>query len=179
MDGRIATPSKPEESNPSASVLHETLKPSAVRLVQLDSPGSGSLELRIQEVDEKLIIRTQDLAGSFEGQSSQWKELQQRLEASGIVLMPIEAPFRGAAAPVESQIVSADSRHTVCYETGMGSSGRDRSGPRSSSGRARAFGESAHRDSSESPDESMKTAEALPVSRQWYHRLPIERKAEA
>ena len=167
-DGRIATPSKPEESNPSASVLHETLKPSAVRLVQLDSPGSGSLELRIQEVGEKLIIRTQDLAGSLEGQSSQWKELQQRLEASGIVLMPIEAPFSGAAAPVESQSVSADSRHTVCYDAGMGSSGRDRSDPRSSSGRARAFGESAHRDSSESPDESMKTAEALPVSRQWW-----------
>jgi len=168
LDGRIATPSKPEESNPSASVLHETLKPSAVRLVQLDSPGSGSLELRIQEVGEKLIIRTQDLAGSLEGQSSQWKELQQRLEASGIVLMPIEAPFSGAAAPVESQSVSADSRHTVCYDAGMGSSGRDRSDPRSSSGRARAFGESAHRDSSESPDESMKTAEALPVSRQWW-----------
>jgi len=167
-DGRIATPSKPEESNPSASVLHETLKPSAVRLVQLDSPGSGSLELRIQEVGEKLIIRTQDLAGSLEGQSSQWKELQQRLEASGIVLMPIEAPFSGAAAPVESQSVSADSRHTVCYDSGMGSSGRDRSDPRSSSGRARAFGESAHRDSSESPDESMKAAEALPVSRQWW-----------
>ena len=168
LDGRIANQSKPEESNLSASVLQETQKSGAVRLVQLGSLGSGNLELRIQEVGEKLIIRTQDLAGSLEGQSAEWKELQQRLETSGIVLMPIEAPSSGAAAPVESQIISADPRHTVCYDGGMGSSGRDGSDPRSSSGRARALGESAHRDSSESPDESTNSAEVLPASRQWW-----------
>ena len=168
LDGRIANQSKPEESNLSPSVLQETQKPGAVRLVQLDSPGSGSLELRIQEVGEKLIIRTQDLVGSLEGQSAQWKELQQRLESNGIVLMPIEHSISGIATPIESQNVSTDSRHTVCYDGGMGSSGRDGSDPRSSSGRARALHQSAHPDSSESSDESIKSGEALPASRQWW-----------
>lgn len=168
LDGRIDTPSKPREANPSVPVLHETPKPGAVRLVQLDSPGSGGLELRIQEVGEKLIIRTQDLVGSLEGQSAEWKELQQRLEISGVVLMPIERPLSGIATPIESQSVSTDSRHTVCYDGTMGSSGRDGSDPRSSSGRARVPDESVHMDSSESLDESMKSAEALPVSRQWW-----------
>jgi len=167
--GNGVSPSpKTDEVPTSTSLLHESHKSGAVRLVQLDSPGAGGLELRIQEVGEKLIIRTQDLVGSLDGQSAEWKELQQRLETSGIVLMPIEASSSGAAAPVESQIISADSRHTVCYDGGMGSSGRDGSDPRSSSGRARALGESAHRDSSESPDESTNSGEVLPASRQWW-----------
>jgi hypothetical protein len=166
-DGVTPSP-KTAEVPTSTSLLRESPNSGAVRLVQLDSPGAGGLELRIQEVGETLIIRTQDLAGSLEGQSAEWKELQQRLETSGIVLMPIEAPSSGAAAPVESQIISADPRHTVCYDGGMGSSGRDGSDPRSSSGRARALGESAHRDSSESPDESTNSAEVLPASRQWW-----------
>ncbi len=168
LDGRIATPSKTEESTPSAPAFHETQKPGAVRRVQLDSPGSGSVELRIQEVGEKLMIRTQDLVGSLEGQSAQWKELQQRLESNGIVLMPIEHSVSGIATPIEPQSISSNSRHTDCYDGGMGSSGRDSSDPRSSSGRARAPHESAHPDSSESADESMKSGEALPASRQWW-----------
>jgi hypothetical protein len=168
LSGRIATPSKPEESTPSAPAFHETQKLGAVRRVQLDSPGSGSVELRIQEVGEKLIIRTQDLVGSLEGQSAQWKELQQRLESNGIVLMPIEHSVSGIATPIESQSISANSRHTVCYDGGMGTSGRDSSDPRSSSGRARAPHQSAHQAPSESADESMKSGETLPASRQWW-----------
>lgn len=168
LSGRIATPSKPEESTPSTPAFHETQKPGAVRRVQLDSPGSGSVELRIQEVGEKLIIRTQALVGSLEGQSAQWKELQQRLESNGIVLMPIEHSVSGIATPIEPQSISSNSRHTVCYDGGMGSSGRDSSDPRSSSGRARAPHQSAHPDPSESADESMKSGEALPASRQWW-----------
>ena len=160
--------SKTADAGTSASLLHESHKPSAVRLVHLDSPGAGGLELRIQEVGEKLIIRTQDLVGSIDGQSAQWKELQQRLETSGIVLMPIEASLGATAAPIESRSSSEESRHTICYDSPMGSTGRDSSDPRSSSGRARSFGEPSHLASPEPPDETTESAEVTPASRQWW-----------
>ena len=159
---------KTAETATTASLLHESHKPSAVRLVHLDSPGAGGLELRIQEVGEKLIIRTQDLVGSIDGQSAQWKELQQRLETSGIVLMPIEASLGATAAPIESRSSSEESRHTICYDSPMGSTGRDSSDPRSSSGRARSFGEPSHLASPEPPDETTESAEVTPASRQWW-----------
>ena len=160
--------SKTADASTSASLLHESHKPSAVRLVHLDSPGAGGLELRIQEVGEKLIIRTQDLVGSIDGQSTQWKELQQRLETSGIVLMPIEASLGATAAPIEARSSSEELRHTVCYDGSMGSTGRDSSDPRSSSGRARSSGEPSHLVAPELPDETTESAEVLPASRQWW-----------
>ena len=160
--------SKTADAGTSASLLHESHKPSAVRLVHLDSPGAGGLELRIQEVGEKLIIRTQDLVGSIDGQSTQWKELQQRLEASGIVLMPIEASLGATAAPIEVRSSSEELRHTVCYDGSMGSTGRDSSDPRSSSGQARSSGEPSHLVAPELPDETTESAEVLPASRQWW-----------
>ena len=160
--------SKTADAGTSASLLHESHKPSAVRLVHLDSPGAGGLELRIQELGDKLIIRTQDLVGSIDGQSAQWKELQQRLETSGIVLMPIEASLGATATPIESRISSEESRHTICYDSPMGSTGRDSSDPRSSSGRARSFGEPSHLASPEPPDETTESAEVTPASRQWW-----------
>ena len=163
--GASNTP-KTAETATTASLLHDSHKSGDVRLVHLDSPGAGGLELRIQEVGEKLIIRTQDLVGSIDGQSAQWKELQQRLETSGIVLLPIEASFAATAAPIESR--SDDLRHTVCYDGNMVSTGRDSSDPRSSSGRARSFGEPSHLASPELPDETTESAEALPASRQWW-----------
>ena len=159
---------KTADAGTSASLLHESHKPSAVRLVHLDSPGAGGLELRIQELGDKLIIRTQDLVGSIDGQSTQWKELQQRLETSGIVLMPIEASLGATAAPIESRSSSEESRHTICYDGPMGSTGRDSSDPRSSSGRARSFGEPSHLASPEPPDETTESAEVPPASRQWW-----------
>ena len=163
--GASNTP-KTAETATTASLLHDSHKSGDVRLVHLDSPGAGGLELRIQEVGEKLIIRTQDLVGSIDGQSAQWKELQQRLETSGIVLLPIEASFAATAAPIESR--SDDLRHTVCYDGNMVSTGRDSSDPRSSSGRARSSGEPSHLASPELPDETTESAEALPASRQWW-----------
>ena len=160
--------SKTADAGTSASLLHESHKPSAVRLVHLDSPGAGGLELRIQEVGEKLIIRTQDLVGSIDGQSTQWKELQQRLETSGIVLMPIEASLGATAAPIEARSSSEELRHTVCYDGSMGSTGRDSSDPRSSSGQARSSGEPSHLVAPELPDETTESAEVLPASRQWW-----------
>ena len=160
--------SKAADAGTSASLLHESHKPSAVRLVHLDSPGAGGLELRIQEVGEKLIIRTQDLVGSIDGQSTQWKELQQRLETSGIVLMPIEASLGATAAPIEARSSSEELRHTVCYDGSMGSTGRDSSDPRSSSGRARSSGEPSHLAAPELPDETTESAEVPPASRQWW-----------
>ncbi len=160
--------SKTADASTSASLLHESHKPSAVRLVHLDSPGAGGLELRIQEVGEKLIIRTQDLVGSIDGQSTQWKELQQRLETSGIVLMPIEASLGATAAPIEARSSSEELRHTVCYDGSMGSTGRDSSDPRSSSGQARSSGEPSHLVAPELPDETTESAEVLPASRQWW-----------
>ena len=160
--------SKTADAGTSASLLHESHKPSAVRLVHLDSPGAGGLELRIQEVGEKLIIRTQDLVGSIDGQSTQWKELQQRLETSGIVLMPIEASLGATAAPIEARSSSEELRHTVCYGGSMGSTGRDSSDPRSSSGQARSSGEPSHLVAPELPDETTESAEVLPASRQWW-----------
>lgn len=115
---------------------------------------------------EKLIIRTQDLVGSIDGQSTQWKELQQRLETSGIVLLPVEAALAATAAPIESR--SDDLRHTVCYDGTMVSTGRDSSDPRSSSGRARSSGEPSHLASPELPDETTESAEVTPASRQWW-----------
>ena len=160
--------SKTADAGTSGSLLHESHKPSAVRLVHLDSPGAGGLELRIQEVGEKLIIRTQDLVGSIDGQSTQWKELQQRLETSGIVLMPIEASLGATAAPIEARSSSEELRHTVCYDGSMGSTGRDSSDPRSSSGQARSSGEPSHLVAPELPDETTESAEVLPASRQWW-----------
>ena len=159
---------KTADAGTSASLLHESHKPSAVRLVHLDSPGAGGLELRIQELGDKLIIRTQDLVGSIDGQSTQWKELQQRLETSGIVLMPIEASLGATAAPIESRSSSEELRHTVCYDGSMVSTGRDSSDPRSSSGRARSFGEPSHLADPELPDETSESAEVPPASRQWW-----------
>ncbi|MCX6871769.1 MAG: hypothetical protein NTY84_14300 [Verrucomicrobia bacterium] len=165
--GASNTP-KTAETATTASLLHDSHKSSDVRLVHLDSPGAGGLELRIQEVGEKLIIRTQDLVGSIDGQSTQWKELQQRLETSGIVLMPIEASLGATAAPIESRSSSEESRHTICYDGTMGSTGRDSSDPRSSSGRARSSGEPSHLASPELPDETTESAEVPPASRQWW-----------
>ena len=163
--GASNTP-KTAETATTASLLHDSHKSGDVRLVHLDSPGAGGLELRIQEVGEKLIIRTQDLVGSIDEQSTQWKELQQRLETSGIVLLPIEASFAATAAPIESR--SDDLRHTVCYDGNMVSTGRDSSDPRSSSGRARSSGEPSHLASPELPDETTESAEVTPASRQWW-----------
>ena len=160
--------SKTADAGTSASLLHESHKPSAVRLVHLDSPGAGGLELRIQELGDKLIIQTQDLVGSIDGQSTQWKELQQRLETSGIVLMPIEASLGATAAPIEARSSSEELRHTVCYDGSMGSTGRDSSDPRSSSGQARSSGEPSHLVAPELPDETTESAEVLPASRQWW-----------
>jgi hypothetical protein len=126
------------------------------------------LELRIQEVGDKLIVRTQDLVGSIDEQSAQWKELQQRLETSGIVLMPVEASLGATTAPVEPRSPSEELRHTICYDGNMVSTGRDSSDPRSSSGRTRSSGESSHRASPELPDETADSAEAPPASRQWW-----------
>ena len=165
--GASNTP-KTAETATTASLLHDSHKSGDVRLVHLDSPGAGGLELRIQEVGEKLIIRTQDLVGSIDGQSAQWKELQQRLETSGIVLMPIEASLGATAAPIESRSSSEESRHTICYDSPMGSTGRDSSDPRSSSGRARSFGEPSHLASPEPPDETTESSEVTPASRQWW-----------
>ena len=163
--GASNTP-KTAETATTASLLHDSHKSGDVRLVHLDSPGAGGLELRIQEVGEKLIIRTQDLVGSIDEQSTQWKELQQRLETSGIVLLPVEAALAATAAPVESR--SDDLRHTVCYDGIMVSTGRDSSDPRSSSGRARSSGEPSHLASPELPDETTESAEVTPASRQWW-----------
>ena len=167
VDGSSNSP-KTSDAGTSASLLHESHKSSAVRLVHLDSPGSGGLELRIQELGDKLIVRTQDLVGSLDGQSTQWKELQQRLEASGIVLMPVDASLGATAAPIEPRNSSEELRHTICYDGNMGSTGRDSSDPRSSSGRARSLGEPSHSASPELPDESIDSAEAPPASRQWW-----------
>ncbi len=167
VDGPSNSP-KTSDAGTSASLLHESHKSSAVRLVHLDSPGSGGLELRIQELGDKLIVRTQDLVGSLDGQSTQWKELQQRLETSGIVLMPVDASLGATAAPIEPRNSSEELRHTICYDGNMGSTGRDSSDPRSSSGRARSLGEPSHSASPELPDESIDSAEAPPASRQWW-----------
>ena len=167
VDGSSNSP-KTSDAGTSASLLHESHKSSAVRLVHLDSPGSGGLELRIQELGDKLIVRTQDLVGSLDGQSTQWKELQQRLETSGIVLMPVDASLGATAAPIEPRNSSEELRHTICYDGNMGSTGRDSSDPRSSSGRARSLGEPSHSASPELPDESIDSAEAPPASRQWW-----------
>jgi hypothetical protein len=166
-DGASNSP-KTADAGSSASLLHESHKSGAVRLVHLDSPGAGGLELRIQELGDKLIIRTQDLLGSMDGQSTQWKELQQRLETSGIVLMPIEASLGATAAPIEVRSSSEELRHTVCYDGSMGSTGRDSSDPRSSSGRARSSGEPSHLADPELPDETTESAEVPPASRQWW-----------
>ena len=166
-DGASNSP-KTADAGSSASLLHESHKSGAVRLVHLDSPGAGGLELRIQELGDKLIIRTQDLLGSMDGQSTQWKELQQRLETSGIVLMPIEASLGATAAPIETRSSSEELRHTVCYDGSMGSTGRDSSDPRSSSGRARSSGEPSHLADPELPDETTESAEVQPASRQWW-----------
>ena len=166
-DGASNSP-KTADAGSSASLLHESHKSGAVRLVHLDSPGAGGLELRIQELGDKLIIRTQDLLGSMDGQSTQWKELQQRLETSGIVLMPIEASLGATAAPIEARSSSEELRHTVCYDGSMGSTGRDSSDPRSSSGRARSSGEPSHLADPELPDETTESAELPPASRQWW-----------
>ena len=166
-DGASNSP-KTADAGSSASLLHESHKSGAVRLVHLDSPGAGGLELRIQELGDKLIIRTQDLLGSMDGQSTQWKELQQRLETSGIVLMPIEASLGATAAPIEVRSSSEELRHTVCYDGSMVSTGRDSSDPRSSSGRARSSGEPSHLADPELPDETTESAEVPPASRQWW-----------
>ena len=166
-DGASNSP-KTADAGSSASLLHESHKSGAVRLVHLDSPGAGGLELRIQELGDKLIIRTQDLLGSMDGQSTQWKELQQRLETSGIVLMPIEASLGATAAPIEVRSSSEELRHTVCYDGSMSSTGRDSSDPRSSSGRARSSGEPSHLADPELPDETTESAEVPPASRQWW-----------
>ena len=166
-DGASNSP-KTADAGSSASLLHESHKSGAVRLVHLDSPGAGGLELRIQELGDKLIIRTQDLLGSMDGQSTQWKELQQRLETSGIVLMPIEASLGATAAPIEARSSSEELRHTVCYDGSMVSTGRDSSDPRSSSGRARSSGEPSHLADPELPDETTESAEVPPASRQWW-----------
>ena len=167
VDGASNLP-KTADAGTSSALLHESDKSSAVRLVHLDSPGAGGLELRIQEVGDKLIVRTQDLVGSIDEQSAQWKELQQRLETSGIVLMPVEASLGATTAPVEPRSPSEELRHTICYDGNMVSTGRDSSDPRSSSGRARSSGESSHRASPELPDETTDSAEAPPASRQWW-----------
>ena len=167
VDGASNLP-KTADAGTSSALLHESDKSSAVRLVHLDSPGAGGLELRIQEVGDKLIVRTQDLVGSIDEQSAQWKELQQRLETSGIVLMPVEASLGATTAPVEPRSPSEELRHTICYDGNMDSTGRDSSDPRSSSGRARSSGESSHRASPELPDETTDSAEAPPASRQWW-----------
>jgi hypothetical protein len=167
VDGASNLP-KTADAGTSAALLHESDKSSAVRLVHLDSPGAGGLELRIQEVGDKLIVRTQDLVGSIDEQSAQWKELQQRLETSGIVLMPVEASLGATTAPVEPRSPSEELRHTICYDGNMVSTGRDSSDPRSSSGRTRSSGESSHRASPELPDETADSAETPPASRQWW-----------
>jgi len=167
VDGASNLP-KTADAGTSAALLHASDKSSAVRLVHLDSPGAGGLELRIQEVGDKLIVRTQDLVGSIDEQSAQWKELQQRLETSGIVLMPVEASLGATTAPVEPRSPTEELRHTICYDNNMVSTGRDSSDPRSSSGRARSSGESSHRASPELPDETTDSAEAPPASRQWW-----------
>jgi hypothetical protein len=104
----------------------------------LDSADAKGVELQIQTVGEQLIIRTQDLLGSLDGESAQWKELQNRLEASGVILMPIESRLSETSSSSSPQNSLTQERHTGCYDGNMDTSSRDQSGSRSTSDRARS-----------------------------------------
>ena len=105
----------------------DTQKPGIIRHIPLDSADAKGVELQIQTVGEQLIIRTQDLLGSLDGESAQWKELQNRLEASGVILMPIESRLSETSSSSSPQNSLTQERHTGCYDGNMDTSNRDHS----------------------------------------------------
>ncbi len=109
----------------------EAPKSGAIRHIHLDTAEAQGVELQLQTVGEQLVIRTQDLLGSLEGESARWKDLQQRLEASGIVLLPIEPRIAAIDSSSNTQTPSNPERHTGCYDGSMDTSGREHSGSRS------------------------------------------------
>lgn len=145
----INAPIATDHPTADASPVHQPVVRSGVpaghiHRVDLDASGARGVELRIEEVGERLIVRTLDPMGTMEARGSQWTEMQQRLEASGIVLMPIETPSNASNSPVDDRLLSQSSRHDDCYDASMNLSGRDGSSPRSSSGNGRTAFSPSH-----------------------------------
>lgn len=156
-----------------ASPVHQPVVRSGVpaehiRRVDLDASGARGVELRIEEVGERLIVRTLDPMGTLEARGSQWTEMQQRLEASGIVLMPVETPPNASTAPGDDRLPSHGSRHDDCYDGSMNLSGRDGSAPRSSGGNGRTAVSLSHDAGWEGNPEDGGSSVSNPEPRGWW-----------
>lgn len=138
-----------------------------IRHIHLDTAGAQGVELQLQTVGDQLVIRTQDLLGSLEGESARWKDLQQRLEANGIVLLPIESRIPTTDPSSNTQTPSNPERHTGCYDGSMDTSDRGHSGSRSSSAPPPSRGPEAASDANVPTGESVRSDRASD-SRGWW-----------
>ena len=139
-----------------------------VRRVDLDASGARGVELRIEEMGERLIVRTLDPLGVLEARDSQWTEMQQRLEASGIVLMPVETSSNASTSKGDDRPAAHGSRHDDCYDASMDLSGRDGSAPRSSGGDGRMASSPAHDAAWRETSEDGGGALSNPEPRGWW-----------
>jgi hypothetical protein len=135
---RVSDRANVEETALRHPLAAETPKSGALRQIRLDTAEAQGVELRIQTVGEQLVIHTQDLLGSLEGESARWKDLQQRLEANGIVLLPIEPRIGATDSASNTPTPSNPERHTGCYDGAMDASTRDHSGSRSTNAPSRS-----------------------------------------
>ncbi len=145
----------------------EAPKSETIRHIHLDTAGAQGVELQLQTVGDQLVIRTQDLLGSLEGESARWKDLQQRLEANGIVLLPIESRIPTTDPSSNTQTPSNPERHTGCYDGSMDTSDRGHSGSRSSSAPPPSRGPEAASDANVPTGESVRSDRASD-SRSWW-----------
>jgi hypothetical protein len=146
----------------------EAPKSGTIRHIRLDTAEAEGVELQLQTVGDQLVIRTQDLLGSLEGESARWKDLQQRLEASGIVLLPIESRITATDLSSNTQTPSNPERHTGCYDGSMDTSGRDHSGSRSTSAPPPSRGPEAAVSESDVPTGESVRPDRASESRGWW-----------
>ncbi len=146
----------------------EAPKSGTIRHIHLDTAEAQGVELQLQTVGDQLVIRTQDLLGSLEGESARWKDLQQRLEASGIVLLPIESRITATDLSSNTQTPSNPERHTGCYDGAMDTSGRDHSGSRSTSTPPPSRGPEAALSEADGPTGESVRPDRASESRGWW-----------
>ncbi len=146
----------------------EAPKSGTIRHIRLDTAEAEGVELQLQTVGDQLVIRTQDLLGSLEGESARWQDLQQRLEASGIVLLPIESRITATDLSSNTQTPSNPERHTGCYDGSMDTSGRDHSGSRSTSAPPPSRGPEAAVSESDVPTGESVRPDRASESRGWW-----------
>lgn len=174
--GSSPLPSEPRASDRSAAeettLRHpptaEAPKSGTIRHIHLDTAEAQGVELQLQTVGDQLVIRTQDLLGSLEGESARWKDLQQRLEANGIVLLPIESRIPTNDLSSNTQTPSNPERHTGCYDGAMDTSGRDHSGSRSTSTPPPSRGPEAALSEADVPTGESVGADRASDSRGWW-----------